>query len=421
MKFRAHRLALAAATCLLASAAHSQTGSAAPLLNAPPVAGERLSDWLLRNAGPGADTSSLHWRVPSERHAQEQWRRAVLQSLQHSPGLALDPQAREDLGNWLLSLPLTGRLPLASGDARWLQGTPRQDPILGMNDSVVLTPRPTQVAVLDAQGQVCLQAHRPGALALDYLQACAPQGQAVAADRAWLAQADGRVSQAGIARWNLEPQDEPAPGAWIWAPPRQQAMPPALSDNLARLLATQLPAEFLAQGQAAPGRTVSSLAVASQAADSPERPRSRPITSNDWGEAGYLQTPSARMGGAGSMRFHASRVSPYTRASTMLQPLDWFEAGFRYTSVSNRLYGPEELSGNQSYKDKSIDLKFHLRPEDAIWPELALGLRDAGGTGLFQANTWSPASAGATGTPRSAWAGAIWALAATSATRWPVC
>ena len=378
MRFRARRIALAAAACLLGCTAHSQTSSALPstLLDAPPIAGEKLSDWLLRNAGATADTTSLHWRVASERHGQQQLRQALLQSLQQHSSLKLDAQARNALADWLQSLPLTGRLPLAGSDARWLQSAPRQDPILGTLQSVVLTPRPTQVAVLDSQGQVCLQTHRAGALALHYLQACAAtSGQAVEADQAWLAQPDGRVSQAAIAAWNLAPQDEPAPGAWIWAPPRQQGFPADLSDKLARLLATQLPAEFAGQGQ---GHGASVTVAAST-----ERPRARPVTSNDWGEAGYLQTPSARMAGAGNVRFHVSQVAPYTRVSTLLQPLDWFEAGFRYTNVSNRLYGSQALSGDQSYKDKSIDLKFRLKPEDATWPELAIGLRDGGGTGLF--------------------------------------
>ncbi len=366
MTFRVHRIALAAAACLLASTAHSQVNrTASTLIDAPPIGGERLSDWLLRNAGPNADTLSLHWRVRSERHPQEQLRQAVLQNLPNSPAL----------GEWLGSLPLTGRLPLASSDARWLQSAPQQDPILDAHQSVVLTHRPTQVAVLDSQGQICLLPHIPGALALDYLQACASPGQAIEADRAWLAQPDGRVSQAGIAAWDQEPQDEPAPGAWIWAPDRKQGFSHALSDNLARFLATQLPAEFL---------PLEKVRLATRSASpAKESPRALPITSNDWGEAGYLQTPSARMAGAGSIRSHISRVSPYTRVSFLLQPLDWFEAGFRYTSVSNRLYGPVELSGDQSYKDKSIDLKFRLKPEDAFWPEIAVGLRDGGGTGLF--------------------------------------
>ena len=29
-----------------------------------------------------------------------------------------------------------------------------------------------------------------------------------------------------------------------------------------------------------------------------------------------------------------------------MQPLEWLEAGFRYTTISNRLYGPADLSGD---------------------------------------------------------------------------
>ncbi|KRG61137.1 hypothetical protein ABB27_19175, partial [Stenotrophomonas terrae] len=66
-----------------------------------------------------------------------------------------------------------------------------------------------------------------------------------------------------------------------------------------------------------------------------------------------------------------------------LQPLPWLEGSFRYISIANRRYGPAELSGRQNYKDKSIDLKLRLLQESRWLPELALGARDIGGTGLF--------------------------------------
>jgi hypothetical protein len=88
------------------------------------------------------------------------------------------------------------------------------------------------------------------------------------------------------------------------------------------------------------------------------------------------------MADAGDLRLKISRVAPYTRGTVMLQPLDWFEVGFRYTDTSNRLYGPE-IAGDQTYKDKSIDLKLRLLEETHLWPQLAVGLRDLGGTGLF--------------------------------------
>ena len=34
------------------------------------VPGERVSDWLLRTAGPQADVTALHWRVQAERLTQ---------------------------------------------------------------------------------------------------------------------------------------------------------------------------------------------------------------------------------------------------------------------------------------------------------------------------------------------------------------
>jgi hypothetical protein len=86
---------------------------------------------------------------------------------------------------------------------------------------------------------------------------------------------------------------------------------------------------------------------------------------------------------AGYLSFNYSRVQPYTHGNVMFQPFDWMEAGFRYTNVSNRLYGPAELSGTQAYKDKSIDVKFRVWKESAYLPQIAVGLRDIGGTGFF--------------------------------------
>lgn len=347
-------------------------------VRAPVLTGQRLSDWLLQHAGPQADTTALHWTVAAQRQAQEQLRQAVLQALvQGSERIALPTVQRQALAQWLQALPLTGRLPLRESDPRWLQAAPMQDPVLGEDHAVTLWPRPRGVVVLDETAQPCLVPHRPGALAADYLQACAQAADApLAVDRVWVVQPNGRVKDVGVAPWNLGPQDEPAPGAWLWAPGRHAGLAWEVSDNLARFLATQPPGEFHPMlGQAA-----RRVAAPPQPATGP--PRGHAITSNDWGEPGYLQTPSARMVGAGSVRLHVNRTAPYTRATVLLQPLDGFEFGFRYTSVSNRLYGPS-IAGDQAYKDKSIDVRLRLHQEDAHWPELTLGLRDVGGTGLF--------------------------------------
>lgn len=106
-------------------------------------------------------------------------------------------------------------------------------------------------------------------------------------------------------------------------------------------------------------------------------------TQNDFGGVGLLQTPTARMAPAGEISLNANRTDPYSRYSLSLQPLDWLEGTFRYTAISNIKYGPAALSGNQSYKDKAVDAKIRLWQESHWLPEIALGMRDIGGTGLF--------------------------------------
>ena len=106
-------------------------------------------------------------------------------------------------------------------------------------------------------------------------------------------------------------------------------------------------------------------------------------TQNDFGGVGLLQTPTARMAPAGELSLNANRTDPYSRYSLSLQPLDWLEGTFRYTSISDIKYGPESFSGSQSYKDKAVDVKARLWQESHWIPEIALGFRDVGGTGLF--------------------------------------
>jgi membrane-associated phospholipid phosphatase len=375
MKFEPARLTPISILCiacwtLVPQMAHAQKVP----LQATIAPGERLSDWLLRSAGPNADVTALHWQAQAERAPQEQLRQAVIQGLQQSRGITLAAEARTSLANWLSSFPLTGRLTLANADARWLQAAPAQDPILREGQRVLLYPRPGTVVVVTEAGQPCITAHTSGALIQDYLRACLGAEVSQQVDWAWIAQPDGRTARYGVAPWNLEPQDEPGTGSWIWAPSRQTTIPASLSDNLARFLATQAPGEFVLAVDKHKAMPASRSAIS--------LPRAAQVTSSDWGEIGLLQTPTARMAPTGAVRLHMGRVEPYTRGTVMFQPLDWLESGFRYTDVSNRLYGPN-IAGDQTYKDKSIDFKVRLREESNFWPQVALGVRDFGGTGLF--------------------------------------
>lgn len=352
----------------------------AGVLPAGPVQpGERLSAWLLRNPNDATFLPALQWQVPAEQASQGNLRQSLLESIQDHAGNAAWPAAeREALAAWLQALPLTGRLTVALPDARWLQVAPDQDPVLLSDQRVVLVSRPQTVTVMTDSGLPCAAVYTPGALIRDYLQACLP-GDAADVDFVWLVQPDGRSTRYGVAPWNEQAQNEPAPGAWLWAPRRQAEVSDALSDGIARFLATQLPGELTWPSLHGADRQRLVPALALRAAP----PRVAPVSASDWGEIGLLQTPTARMSPTSEVRFNVSAGFPYTRINTMFQRLDWLEGGFRYTDISNRLYGPASFSGDQSYKDKSLDVKVRVSQESSAWPEIALGVRDIGGTGLF--------------------------------------
>lgn len=346
---------IAGALALCAAAAEAQPGP------------KRLSDWLLEQRIPNSYPLGLSWRVPEERAAQEANLQRLLEDLGDSRTVP-DAQAARRLREWIEGLPATGRVPVALADARWLQANPERDPIVMPDHRVVLPTRPRTVTVITGSGELCQVVHSSGLKSLDYLRTCTREGPGI--DWVWIAQPDGQIHRFGAAQWNWEPQDEPAPGAWVWGPSRGAGWPEGLSEALMRFLATQGPSEDAhgapLQPPARAGATPRSINLAT--------------TASDWGGIGLLQTPTARMNAPGHFSFSLSRVRPYTNGNIIAQPLDWMEAGFRYTNVANIPYAP---GLDQGYKDKSFDVKFRVWPESAYVPEIAIGARDVSGTGLF--------------------------------------
>jgi hypothetical protein len=353
---------------------NAQTVSKASAVSTTPILGERLSDWLLRQpANIHAYPLGLSWQVLAEEDVQAGTKAALQAQLHATSGV--NRTAKAGLAKLIGSLPVTGRIELPNSDARWLQAHPNQDPILEAGQRVVLPNRADTVTVIASDGRRCSPTHQPGLEARSYLQACDLM-RPYQIDRAWVIQPNGKISNFGIASWNAQAQDELAPGALIWAPERSGDWRQEFSQLFAEFLATQsyevvLNAPALPLVEQLPGTFVS------------DPWRNAPVTANDWGLIGLLQTPTARMAPAGEARFNYSHVYPYSRYNVLLQPFDWLEGGFRYTNVLNRSYGSAALSGTQTLKDKSIDVKIRLLEENARWPQVAAGLTDLGGTGLF--------------------------------------
>ncbi len=333
----------------------------------------RLSEWLALN--PSTEQSyqlGLMWLTPEEKLRQENERRVLIQQ----PGVS------SNILKLFEKMPATGRVNSAVANTKWLEAQPKRDALLQKGDVLLLPQRPNNLRVINDVGHVCEVPHKSSALAQDYISAC---NSAHSGSWAWVVQPDGRVQRVGVSLWNRAVQNEPAPGAWIWAPSDGGTLPRTWHNQFAKWLSYQGATSNTSLTEFADfSRQVMPVVPTAGMFDLEGRYQQPQVSANNWGVVGLVQTPSARMREAGSFGLSFHKTWPYHWVNLMFQPLDWMEAGFRYTSINNRLYSPyESWSGNQSYLDKSIDVKARLWRESAWLPEVAVGMRDVGGTGLF--------------------------------------
>lgn len=103
------------------------------------------------------------------------------------------------------------------------------------------------------------------------------------------------------------------------------------------------------------------------------------------GGVGLIQMPTARFNQDGTLALNYQDSEEYRFWTTSLQLFPWMETTMRYTDVRTRFYSDDPgFSNNQSYKDKGIDAKFRLLTESRYLPQVAVGFRDFGGTGLLE-------------------------------------
>lgn len=92
-----------------------------------------------------------------------------------------------------------------------------------------------------------------------------------------------------------------------------------------------------------------------------------------------IQTPSARMPEAGSIGFGVSRALPYDTLFLSASPFDWLNASVRYTDTNI------PFTDSNTLHDKGVNVQARLWTESLWRPAAAVGIIDAGGTGLFSA------------------------------------
>lgn len=108
------------------------------------------------------------------------------------------------------------------------------------------------------------------------------------------------------------------------------------------------------------------------------------VSQTDFGGTGLMQTPTGRMAEEGEFNLGATINDDYQHYMVSLQLMSWLETTIRYTRVPDfKFSNDESYSGDNLYTDKGLDFKLRLLQESYWLPETSFGIRDIGGTGLF--------------------------------------
>ncbi len=121
------------------------------------------------------------------------------------------------------------------------------------------------------------------------------------------------------------------------------------------------------------------------AADDPFLPARLTPSFSDFGGTGLMQMPTGRNAAEGEFNIGMTFSPEYYHYSVAVQLFPWLEGTARYTLVQDLLYSDDPSFSREKYTDKGFDVKLRLLEEGFWLPETSVGLRDIGGTGLFDA------------------------------------
>ena len=99
---------------------------------------------------------------------------------------------------------------------------------------------------------------------------------------------------------------------------------------------------------------------------------SLPVSASDYGTTGLVDIPTARMETDGVLTATSAIQSRTNSYAISYQPTPWLETTFRYTGF-NRFF----------YYDRNYEAKVRLWSETEYLPQVAVGIRDMVGTGVF--------------------------------------
>ena len=102
---------------------------------------------------------------------------------------------------------------------------------------------------------------------------------------------------------------------------------------------------------------------------------------NSFGQVGLIQTPTADSKPEGTASFILNKNHIWKYGTLSVSPFDWLEAGYFYYRPDDLVWEGNLRAGH--YLDKGFNIKFIHRSKNKNIPNIALGLDDFAGTGLF--------------------------------------
>lgn len=106
-------------------------------------------------------------------------------------------------------------------------------------------------------------------------------------------------------------------------------------------------------------------------------------TSNAFGLPGLIDMPTAFAFPDAELTTTLSSFAGQTRGTLSFQITPRLTGTFRYAGLSEYSPGGGVPAAGFTFYDRSFDLHYQLVEERGIWPAIAVGLRDFGGTGVY--------------------------------------
>ncbi|MGX9853973.1 YjbH domain-containing protein [Limimaricola variabilis] len=132
------------------------------------------------------------------------------------------------------------------------------------------------------------------------------------------------------------------------------------------------------------GGAASLLALLAAGAVSAQTVSDRGLSYTLYGTPGLIETPSALSAKDGQIAATVGAFDGQTRTTFTFQLLPNLSGSFRYTRIEDYTL-PGQSVRDETYFDRSFDLRYRFNDETATMPAVAIGLQDFLGTGAYSA------------------------------------